>query len=77
MEGNTCDIRDSCVYPGGSGRDRGDGGRVNVGGVGVGGDGLCWEGVGGLGVGGISLGGGWISAVTWCVEGAGVVGFEG
>ena len=46
-EGDTCDIRDSRVYPGGSGRDRGDGGRVNVGGVGVRGDGLCWEGVGG------------------------------
>lgn len=36
-EERTCDTKDSRIYPGGRGRDRGDGAEW---------DGLCWEGVG-------------------------------
>lgn len=46
-KGITCVSR---VYPGRSGKDRGDRGRVNVHVVGAEGDGLCWEGGGGRGV---------------------------
>jgi len=44
-EGHCCAMSDSRVYPGGSAKDRGDGGRENVPIVGVEGGGLCWEGV--------------------------------
>jgi len=59
-EGHCCAMSDSRVYPGGSAKDRGDGGRENVPIVGVEGGGLCWEGVGGSCVGGVLVVGGWI-----------------
>ena len=81
-EGHCCDMSYSRVYPGGSGKDRGDGGRENVRMVGVEGVVLCLEEVGGSVAGEILVVGGsegWIVGVegdvlSWEVLGGGGVG---